>query len=425
MELSQEPRSVVWKCLAPFRSTDKPLNKKAVQARQAGKKFMPRFEYEFQFSPNDLKSIRDFSGIVRFSPATSITVWSIGFTVCLLILGAIGYWSVLWMLMFSAIIFVSWYVKRLNRRSFADREYFVRSIALTDAGVIEKFGDSMFEKSWDAFEEFAETPEHFFLRHFEKITTVPKRVVPADELDDCREFLEQQTAVSGERTVAKFSDWFCSESRFPVYSFRWSQSDVDRLAVSRLVVYDRTSFQGIATHSLDRLSFVVAMLILFAVGLMIFFNSIDPNVDWLRALLFPVAIAVPFVVALAWWKYTSKAARKTPRIPDEDIFVTLSESDLLIGYPKAVAKYSWNDINTFYYSDNFIGFRHNHGLIHVVANHAFGGTSEAIEFLRMADQLADQSKVATSADHKEPQSDMPTMSVEETGNPFQPPSYLS
>ena len=55
--------------------------------------------------------------------------------------------------------------------------------------------------------------------------------------------------------------------------------------------------------------------------------------------MFAFALGLPFALALMWWKYTKNLVQqKKPKIPDEEIQVTLSEEDLMIGYPKAVAR---------------------------------------------------------------------------------------
>lgn len=389
---------------------------------------MAEFKYQFQLNPNDLKVIRDTTGIVRFSPGTSITVWATGFVVCLLILGIIGSWSMIWMMMFFGLLFVSWYVKSLNRRSVGDREFFTRTVTFSDSGVVEEFGDSMFEKSWDAFEQFDDAQSHFLLQHYEKITTVPKRAVPADELEPCRDFIQQQLARRGERIVDKFYDWFKTDSRYSVFKFRWRDEDITKLGTARLRVYDSKNGLVGEQRKTARRSLATAILLLLAVGAMVFFNASSTRSDeqsWFRLILFAFAIGFPFAVALGWWKYTVNASRnRTPRIPDQEICVRLDESGLKIGYPQAVASYSWSDISSFHYCDDFIGFRPKHGLVHVIANHAFGGKTGALEFLQLADQLANGTVVGESFNSRVENSPA-ALAVEETGNPFQPPGYLN
>lgn len=392
---------------------------------------MSEFQYQFQLDPNDLKAIRDASGVVQFSPATSITVWATGFVVCLLILGVIGSWSMIGMMIFVGLLFVSWYVKSLNRRSLGDREFFTRRVTFTDTGVVEEFGDSMFEKSWDAYEQFEDAPAHFLLRHFEKITTVPKRVVPADEIEPCREFVEQQMqnrGGQGDRTVAKFDEWFQPGSRFSIFKFRWREEDITKLGFTRLQVYSSQHGGKVDNRKSNRQPLILAMVVLIAVAAMVFANATGPQANgqnWLRLILFSVAIGFPFVVALAWWKYTVNVSRsRMPRIPDAEISVTVDESSLMIGYPQAVARYQWSDISTFHYSDDYIGFRPKQGIVHVIANHAFGSKAAALDFLRLAEQLSngmDASDVTIPEDsnHSAP------VVAKETGNPFQPPTYLN
>lgn len=389
---------------------------------------MTEFQYQFQLDPNDLKAIRDASGVVRFSPGTSITVWATGFVVCLLILGVIGSWEMIGMMLFMGFLFLSWYVKRLNRRSIGDREFFTRTVTFSETGVVEEFGDSMYEKSWSAYEQFEDGPAHFLLRHFEKMTTVPKRVVPAEELEPCKEFIGHQLQDPETRTVARFYEWFQSESRFSIFKFRWREEDISKLGFARLHVYNSQFDEEIDNSKSHRMPLFVAMVVLIAIGAMVFTNATGAQPggpSWLRLILFSVAIGFPFVVALAWWKYTVNVSRsRTPRIPDEEISVTVDESCLMIGYPQAVARYQWSDISTFHYNDEFIGFRPKHGMIHVIANRAFGGQGEAMEFLRLAYQLANGMDVSEDSIVKNPEESAAVV-VEETGNPFQPPSYLN
>jgi hypothetical protein len=130
-------------------------------------------------------------------------------------------------------------------------------------------------------------------------------------------------------------------------------------------------------------------------------------------MLIPTAIGLPFLMAYGWWKFTLKQARgKPPRIPDQEVSIRLSDSDLVIGYPQAVSRYGWDDIVSLLYSERFIAFQPFHGLIHVVANKAFGGADGAIDFLKQADRLRKGKSTDASNACGAPV---------ETGNPYQSP----
>jgi uncharacterized protein YneF (UPF0154 family) len=384
---------------------------------------MQEYRFQFQYDPNDLKAIRSASGLVYFSPATTITIWACGFAICLLMLGAIGSWTVLTVVVIVAMFFLVFYVNGANRRSRGDREYLIRTLTLTETGVSESFGHSFFEKAWDAFEEFQETRDHFLLRHFEKVTALPKRVIPEDQLGPCRKLINERMGKNSTAALKSFDDWFGSETKTRIFRFRWTDEDVQHLMSEQLRVFDRSGSE-VKSSSNSKFSRVFGTLILLA-GVFLLMLALPGGrlrdaSSWVSILLFPVAISIPFVVAYLWWKYTNKVLKnRNPRIPTDEIHVTLNDTDLLIGYTKAVARYSLQDISSFFISDRFIGFRPHNGMIHVVANHAFGGPDQAVEFLLHADQLRRQNEGKPRTD------DEKNLTAAETGNPYQPPSYLN
>ena len=380
---------------------------------------MTQFQFQFQYGPSDLKIIRDESGVVRFSPAASISVWATGFAICLMILGALDQWNILMALLFVAMIVLSWFVRRLNRVGMADREYLVRTITISDSGVVEEFANSMFEKSWSAFDDFIDAPGHLLLKHYEKVTAIPKRSIPPEELEACITYMHSKLNSRLNDEVDKFSQWFENECRFGKYSFRWSDTDIQLLQKEKMQLF--RSVESDSSGRGRRSPILATFLILIAIGFLMlyfeFFNIGGPP-HWDQVALFAFALGLPFALALMWWKYTKNLVQqKKPKIPDEEIQVTLSEEDLMIGYPKAVARYSLQDIVAFYHSERFIGFRPPTGMIHVIANHAFGGRPEAMAFLKLADSLRRSGAAEIAGDDV-------VAEVVETGNPFQPPIHL-
>ena len=380
---------------------------------------MTQFQYQYQYGPADLKVIRDESGVMRYSPATTISVWAIGFAVCLMILGAIDQWNVITALVITAVFSLIWYVQKLKRLGMADREYLVRTITISDSGVVEEFAHSMFEKSWSAFDEIVDGRDHLLLKHYEKITAIPKRSIPPEELDVCTTYIQSKVNVGAKVELEKFSQWFGGESRFRRYSFRWTDSDIQLLHQQKMKLFQSNDSK--ASSGSDKGSPILAtFLILVAIGFLMsyfrFFSVVGPKF-WEQVTLFAFALSLPFTVALLWWKFTQRTAQqRKPKIPNEEIQVTLDEESLMIGYPEAIARYSLQDVVAFYHSERFIGFRPSTGMTHVIANHAFDGKPEAMAFLKLADSLRLNGSVDLSDDA--------VPEVLESGNPYQAPIHF-
>ena len=347
---------------------------------------MSAFQFQFQYDPADLKAIREANETAIYSPATTISVWAAGLAVALLILGANGMWPVLFVVAACAAVFVTLYVSGLPRKSFADREYRVRTLTLSETGIVEEFGSSMFEKSWSAYEELNETELHFLLRHYEKVTAIPKRVISEGQLDDCRRYIQNHMARHEIQQLQRFDTMFLSNEPYDIHRFRWEAEDMVDLHRIKMQRFGESEATESGRSSTLR-RFYLMMLIYVGIALAMFvmsrYFSQTVEVGALRILAFAVAIMLPFFVAYFWWRLTSsKASSRSPRIPDEEISITLNESDLMIGYREAIARYSWQDITGFYFSRDFIGFQPTGGMVHVIANRAFGGKENARDFWR-------------------------------------------
>ncbi len=384
---------------------------------------MPEFKFQYQYTPTDLKAIREASGIVERSPATKITVWSIGFAVCLLVLGIIGAWTVLLSIFVLAIFFVVFYVYRLGRIGFADRESRVRLVTLNETSVLEEFESSKFEKTWSAFDSFSETPEHFVFKHYEKVMVIPKRAIAAEQRLECSRFVTERMSDAHESELDYFHQWFSDPQNYKVFRFFWTQDDIDKMKMTKLQRFGNGI--GEVAHigfSLTKLLSSAAILLIVATTIFVINDVAFGAGNQLAAqlLLFILAVSVPFVIASVWWKLTDKMFEKssTARLPDQEICVTYNEDEMRIGYSQAIAKYHWGDISDLYYGDYFVGFRPVGSKVHVIANRAFGGKPAALAFLKLADSLRQQKLAAENgSDQMEPESI-------ESGNPFQPPRSM-
>ncbi len=139
--------------------------------------------FQYQYTPSDLKAIRDAQDRIYYSPGTTISVWALGLAICLLVLAAVGSWSVLSGMGTFAAIFVVFYVYVLTRKSVGNRESLVRKLALDERGVIESYLNSEFHRTWSSFQKANEADDHFLLSHYETVLAIPKRVVPIDQLE--------------------------------------------------------------------------------------------------------------------------------------------------------------------------------------------------------------------------------------------------
>ncbi len=379
--------------------------------------------FQYQYTPSDLKAIRDAQDRIYYSPGTTISVWALGLAICLLVLAAVGSWSVLSGMGTFAAIFVVFYVYVLTRKSVGNRESLVRKLALDERGVIESYLNSEFHRTWSSFQKANEADDHFLLSHYETVLAIPKRVVPIDQLDALRRLIARHVdGADSPRELTEYRDWFADDSNYPIYRFSWTDDDIQHIYESQLREFVRTkSIPVQAAPQRSRwLTLVVIFLLAFLGSFMAFYFAGEfahtPAAQvWTKIVFVPVALACPFVLGYLWWKFTVKKTRETPfKIPRDEISVRLTDSHLLIGFPEAVSRYGWQDIKSFVYNEHFIGFCPKNGLIHVISNRAFGGCNQALEFLRKADELRES--LSENA--------IPVSNVEgvESFNPYQPPS---
>ncbi|MEM9411688.1 MAG: YcxB family protein [Planctomycetota bacterium] len=382
---------------------------------------MPDFEFQFQYSPTDHQAIHHKLGHRQVTPGTTITVWAAGLAVCLLVLGAIGSWVSVAIVLLLAFAGGFNYVFWLNRRTVNQRDSSFRTVEFSAEGVVEKFGDSISEKSWSAFDDVSESDDHFFLKHFEKVIAIPKRVIKREQIQLVSEYLKSNWKPEVKLPLKNFSRWFVdhgsTSGQSRIYRFRWHQGNLRHLNSVKLIQFDfLTTSESEARRSSGGSCLVMVFVFVGISFLMAGFESLV-RLGWTRLILFPVAVATPLLVAFAWWKYSESIIRNRKlKIPEDELFVYADNQGLKLGYTEAIAHYAWSDILGFYYSEEFIGFRPSTGMVHVISNEAFGGYAGAIEFLRMADNFH-RGHVGSSEIEEN------GVASEESGNPFQSPNF--
>jgi hypothetical protein len=293
-------------------------------------------------------------------------------------------------------------------------------VTISERGILERVGDSLSDRSWEAFEGVQDLPDHLLLLHYDKPTVIPKRAMGSD-LNTCGEMILSWLGQNSGFNAAHFQEWFPDNPTQRIYKFRWQDQDFELLKKVRMREFDPlrlgTAFANSSRPSAILQVFTYLLLLTFFLWFWFISKGVLRIDLILNRVLSLIAVALPFIVAAVWWQFTTRLIReRRPRVPDEEIFVSLDESALLIGYPKAVARYSFNDIQKFYYSEDFIGFRPGSGLVHVIAAHAFGGRAEALEFLASCYHRRDSlAKTKTIKSARQVQ-------AVETNNPYQPPA---
>ena len=374
--------------------------------------------FQFQYSPTDQAVIREVDERIYISPGTTITVWAIGIAVCLLILGIIGAWSVLsWLGTFAA-FFVAFYVYVLTRKSHGNRETLVRNLTVDENGIVERYCESEFYRTWSAFQRAYELESHFLFHHYSSVLAIPKRVVQLDRLDEVREIIDRCHPEKSAQALPLYDQVFNETAAFKIHRFTWGDGDLGKIYESKLQPFDRLASRSIPTSKVSSrwVYYWLLFLLVACIGVLV-----EPRAGFdgvMKLWFIPMALACPFVIGFFWWKYTVKLTRQAPfKFPKEEISVLLSDSHLAVGFPTAVSRYGWEDIKSFVYNKDFIGFVPQNGMIHLISNRAFGGMENALDFLRVADQLRfDASDEAIASSRNGEKAD-----AQETGNPFQSP----
>ena len=198
-------------------------------------------QFQFQYSPTDQAVIREADDRVYFSPGTTITVWAIGIALCLLMLGATGAWSLLsWLGTFTA-FFLAFYVYVLTRRGYGNRETLVRNLTVDEEGVVERYRESEFHRTWSAFQRVYELDSHFLFHHYSSVIAIPKRVVPLDKLGELREIIDECHPEKPGVALLLYDELFQETAAFKIHRFTWGDGDIDRIYESNLQPFDRLS----------------------------------------------------------------------------------------------------------------------------------------------------------------------------------------
>lgn len=375
-------------------------------------------QFQFQYTPTDQAVIREADDRVYFSPGTTITVWAFGIAVCLLVLGAIGAWSLLsWLGTFAA-FFVAFYVYVLTRKSYGNRETLVRNLTVDENGITERYCESEFHRTWSAFQRAYELESHFLLHHYSSVIAIPKRAVQLDKLDEFRELIDRSHPAESKQSLPLYDEVFNETVEFKIHRFTWGEGDLEKIYETNLQAFDRLTSRPVPTSKIPSRWIYYFLVFLLVVGVGILVEPREGFDGMLKLILIPLALACPFLIGFFWWKHTVKKTRQAPfKFPKEEISVLLSVSHLSVGFPTAVSHYGWEDIKSFVYNENFIGFVPQNGLIHLISNRAFGGMENALDFLRVADQLRFDASDEAPANSGKGE----TAETHETGNPFQSP----
>ena len=350
---------------------------------------MPDFEFQYQYQPDDLKAIREANSEIVFSPASNISAAATGFALGLLILGAAGQWLILLAAIFTGLLFLLIMAKRLNARSRGNREYQLRTIQFLDDRLIERTQACQSVKAWSVFEECVETDRHFLLRHYQRITAIPKRVIQESNIAACRDFLIGRIGVGDARfTVPEFEQWF-SQPGIESTRFNWHPSDGREILSSRLKKFDPENRNRDAT----KMRYVVGLIIIvIGLGFLSWpiVRRIAQGGNWIQLLdafrtpiVCLLAVSAPFMATRFWRKIKNyQSMNQTIRMPEEEVRLGLSADKLMVGYAGAVSRYDVEGISSVYLGLKFVGFQIDTGPISVIPIRAFANVEQARSFLR-------------------------------------------
>lgn len=380
---------------------------------------MRRFEFHYQYQPDDLRAIRQANSEVIFSPANSLSAAAIGFALAMLILGAIGAWIILWVVLAAGLVVLVVFARKLNAQSRGNREYQLRQLQLHDQCLVEISGNSETRKSWDVFEEVIQTDHHIMLRHYQRIIAIPKRVIESTQMEACLDFIKERVGEKNSGPLPEFSQWF-SAAGSNVFRFTWNSSDKASIRAGQLKRFDDAGTSTSEALNRSALStWVVWLLASVVVFLILFIGPGNLNMDGnhliqiaIKALICIFALTVPLLAIWIWRRYTMSIMRKMDiRIPEETIGVADTGEFLVVGYEGAVSKYDTGEITALYLGSDLIGFRIGTGPVNVIPVRAFGDLAGARRFL---------SDLRRNS-HRDTQ--RPAEITLETGNPYQPPHF--
>ena len=372
--------------------------------------------FQYQYSGSDLRVIREADDRVYFSPGTTVTVWAIGIAACMLMLGICGAWSMLsWFGIFAA-FFTAFYVYVVTRRGHGQRETLVRYMTVNETGLVERYLNSEFHRSWSSIQKGYETDDHFLFHHFSSVIAIPKRAVPVEQFEEMRNVLDQRIKEEPEGIeLDEFSAWLGGDQHQKVHWFTWAEQDLAKIYESPMTPFDPIHSKANPPKKISKRWIGYSTIYL---GLVVIAFSIEPlneaNHIWKRILM-PLALAIPFLVGRMWWRHTNKVARETAfKFPPDEIGVAITTEHLVVGFPTAMSRYGWEDIRSFVFNQSFVGFVPQNGMIHLISNRAFGGMENALDFLRSADRFREQSVDDSSRKSNR-------QAAAETGNPYQTP----
>ena len=318
-----------------------------------------QLEFQYQYQPEDLLAIREAVNEVVFSPASKITATAVGIAGYTIVLGALGAWNTLFVVLIASMFGLYLLVRRLNQNRHVNQEYQFRNLQLMDQGIVESTPVVERRKSWSAFQELVETDAQFLLNHYQQVTVLPKRILPPGRIDSYRNFLQKQIGrqigTGRKPPLPEFAHWIQSTDQ--VFKFRWTESDRRDVQNASLRVFEDCSDKPDLGISLAAVLLVCVFLISWATSL-----SLDGMVDWTwnqphgwthwqRLVLCVAALLLPLSTYWLFRAYTfHRAGESNFQWPDDEISLGQTQDCLIVGCENAVAKYDISCIKTLYLS---------------------------------------------------------------------------
>jgi len=364
----------------------------------------------------------EYKAAKRLNKLLGMPKWkSYGLAIICLIPSLLLVWisgSTISLIAFALMIFVVAvlsFISAFRESPYTDK--FDHFMTLSEKSKYEKNSNSEFETDWRHFDEFKETETSFIFRKLERYSLIPRRAVPADQLEEFRSYAAKvnESSNDSDPPVPLFDRLFPELTQDSVYRFVYHPSDLSNALADPLRNVDENNKQ--VTKKRNR--FGLVWLVLF-VTLMVYFILVPPNqIPWAgpwsltQILILISAIVLPFIFirALNAW-FRSRAKKQSNSVPREENRMRLMSSGWAIGSPKSAIFYDWRDIDCFYQNSFCLGFKTYNDLIQIIPKRIFADPTGAQAFL---DQAINLRRV-----HQR-KFEEPLVAVE-TGNPYQPPA---
>lgn len=353
---------------------------------------MNNLKIQFELGQRELRRARKVFRPPANNGWAVLVMLLIGYVVGAPALMFTGAWS---LLLFSGVAYLGLAARVVWRVAQARKKLspIASTVVLNDMGISTTTNASESCAAWTSYSEFIETNDHFFLRTFESVTTLPKRAMTPDQIVLVRETLQSRiNSDSSENPEIGLFERYLPDGDNQVFSFTWDQAILKKLLRTRFFPLAHSS----RTPTSSRWGVQAVLTFGILVGAWMLFSSFQhllsgPQGDWrrIRSSLIMVGALTGPMFAIAGFLFQRLRTRyrlKRARLPTQMVRVCLTNDSIVMGVPESAGRVALVDITAFFLGTGFIGFQLYDGFVHTLPSQAFGGDENALNFVREADR---------------------------------------